>query len=82
MTLTHKIVAYDKTTERYVESYDVPPHVFDQVKRLASVGDRNPDAIGNYSLDAQTAQAIGTIIGAPLDTTRFIFYLEPVPSDD
>lgn len=77
MTIAHKIVAYDRLTELVASEHDVPAQKFDIVRQVAGVAPSDPEAIGNYRLSPPAAEEIGRIIGAPADTKRFDFYLEP-----
>jgi hypothetical protein len=79
MTIAHKLVGYDRKTESVGAEYDVPAQKFDLVRRIAGVHPDDRDAIGNYPLDGPAAEEIAKLIGAPLDTRRMDFFLEPAP---
>jgi hypothetical protein len=77
MTVTHKLVGYDRATEWVAAEYDLTPGDFEVIRRIVRVDPADADVIGNYQLDAPTAQEVGRIIGTALDTKRMDFFLEP-----
>ncbi|HEY1504099.1 MAG TPA: hypothetical protein VGF92_07355 [Stellaceae bacterium] len=77
MTITHKLVGYDKQSERVAAEYDVPEQKFDLVRRIVGVSHTDREAIGNYPLAAPAAEEVAKEIGLRLDTKRLDFFLEP-----
>ncbi len=77
MTVMHKLVGYDHDTEWVAAEYEIRAEDFDRIRRVVRIASTDPDAIGSYPLDAPTAQEVGRIIGADVDTRRMDFFLEP-----
>lgn len=72
----HALVGYDKVSERVAAEYELPTRELDHAKKVAGVGDDDPDAVMCYPLSPSQANDIAGAIGARLDTDALIFYLE------
>jgi hypothetical protein len=75
--ITHRLVGYDRTTGAVRVEYELPDAMLDFAKRLAGVGDDDPDAVFCYKLRASQARDFAGEIGAPYpDTNTMNFYME------
>ena len=50
MKVVHRFVAYDLETDRMKIRVDVPPEHLAEAKRIAAVGEDDPDATWSYPL--------------------------------
>lgn len=72
----HALVGYDKTTGRVAAEHEVPAQALPLAKRIAGVGEDDPDAVLSYMLTPRQALEIAEAIDAPADTRALNFYLE------
>ena len=83
---THRLVGYDRTSGCVAVEYDVPDHLLELAKGVASVGADDPQAVLCYRLDDLQARDLATAIGAKIDGNQLNFYLEgfaeAVPASD
>lgn len=77
MTVVHRLVGYDRRTDRMKARCDIPPDLLAEAKRIAGVGSEDPGAAWSYPLSAAQAQAIAQLIGTEIDPSRLEFFLEP-----
>lgn len=77
MRITHELVGYDPKTDLEAFAFRVPEGRDDDVKRLVSIPEDDPDAVFSYELEPAKARDIAGLIGAgPLDPA-LVYYLEP-----
>ena len=77
MTVVHRLVGYDRRSDRMRARRDIPPDLFAEAKRIAGVAPDDPDAAWSYPLSEAQAQAIAQLIGTEIDPSRLEFFLEP-----
>lgn len=77
MTVVHRLVGYDRRTDRMRTRCDIPHNVLAEAKRIAGVAPDDPDAAWSYPLSAARARAMAQLIRAEIDPDHFEFYLEP-----
>ena len=74
--VTHRLVGYDRITERVAEEFGIPDGVLPRAKELAGVPADDPDAVMCYRLDASAAHDLADILKARIDTERRDYFLE------
>jgi len=75
--ITHRLVGYDRTTERVVDEYDVPDAVLRQAKDIAKVPADDPDAALCYGpLAPNAARDLAGWIKAGINTDTRDYFLE------
>jgi hypothetical protein len=77
MKVVHRLVGYDRHTDRVKASCDIPPDVLAEAKRIAGVSPDDPDAAWSYPLSTNQARAIAQLIRVEIDRDRLEFFLEP-----
>jgi hypothetical protein len=77
MSLVHRLVGYDRRTDRMKTRSDIPPDLLAETKRIAGVGSEDPDAAWSYPLSAAQARAVAQLIGTEIDPSGLEFFLEP-----
>jgi|HubBroStandDraft_4_1064222.scaffolds.fasta_scaffold1772631_2 hypothetical protein len=75
--MVHRLIGYDRETEELAWQHDIPEAKLTVVKKIAKVDANDSDAIGSYELTASQAREIAGIIQQPINTRKYIFYLEP-----
>jgi len=73
----HRLVGYDRRSDRMRARCDIPSDLFAEAKRIAGVAPDDPDAAWSYPLSAAQAQAIAQLIGTGIDPDSLEFFLEP-----
>jgi len=76
MQVVHRLVGYDRDTDRAAIQFDVPDELLSEAKRIARVPDDDPDAAWSYPLANDQAGALAVLIGARLDAGNAEFFLE------
>jgi len=74
--ITHRLVGYDRTTERVVDEYDVPNDLLPQAKIIAHVPADDPDAAMCYPLAENEAQDLAGFLRARIDPFLRDYFLE------
>ena len=77
MKVIHRLVGYDRRTDRMKVRYEIPSGTLVEAKRIAGVASDDPDAAWSYPLSADQVRAISGLIRAPIDPDRLEFFLEP-----
>jgi hypothetical protein len=77
MTVVHRLVGYDRRTDRMKTRCDIPPDLLAEAKRIVGVAADDPDAAWSYPLSATKARAVAQLIGAEIDPRGVEFFLEP-----
>ena len=77
MSLVHRLVGYDRRTDRMKARWDIPGDRLDEAKRIASIAADDPEAAWSYPLSAAQAGAIAQPIGTDIDPDHLEFFLEP-----
>lgn len=76
MSLVHRLVGYDRCTDRMKARCDIPRELLAEAKRIAGVGSEDPDAAWSYPLSAAQARAVAQLIGTEFDPSGLEFFLE------
>jgi hypothetical protein len=74
--ITHRLVGYDRISERVAVEYEVPGRFLEFAKKVAKVRADDPEAVLCYRLDDLQAQDLAAAIGAKIDNDQLNFYLE------
>jgi hypothetical protein len=77
MKVVHRLVGYDRRTDRMKTSCNIPADVLAEAKRIAGVSSDDPDAAWSYPLSIQQARSIALLIQIEIDPNRLEFFLEP-----
>jgi hypothetical protein len=77
MSLVHRLVGYDRRTDRMKTRCDIPPDRLADAKRIAGIAPDDPDAAWSYPLSSAQARAMAQLIGTEIDPDHFEFFLEP-----
>jgi len=77
MNVVHRLVGYDRRSDRMKARCDIPPDRIAEAKRIAGVAPDDPGAAGSYPLSATQVQAIAQLIGAEINPDHLEFFLEP-----
>ena len=64
MRVIHRLVAYDRQSERMKMRFDIPEERLPDAKKLAQVPDDDPEASWSYPLTKAQASWLATLIGA------------------
>jgi hypothetical protein len=76
MTIVHRLVGYDRGTERVAFEQDIPPELFDTAKKIAGVPASDPNAAYGYELTAMQARDLAGTLGAAISPNEMDFFLE------
>ena len=76
MQIMHRLVGYDRQTDRMRHRFDIPDQLMPEVKRIARVATDDPDAAWSYPLTEAKTRRIARLIGAEADPGEAEFYLE------
>ena len=76
MRVIHRLVGYDKQTDRPKQRFDIPEDRLSRVKQIARVHEDDPDAVWSYSLSAAQAREVVNLVGAQLELQASEFFLE------
>jgi hypothetical protein len=77
MKVIHRLVGYDRRTDRMSVRYEIPSDALAKAKSIAGVALDDPGAAWSYPLSADQARAIAGLIQAPIDPDRLEFFFEP-----
>jgi hypothetical protein len=75
-SIFHRLVGYDRATQRVAAEHDISDHHLDFVKRVAGVARDDPEAALCYRLNSDQVREIAAVIGITIDADAFNFYLE------
>ena len=76
MKVIHRLVGYDKTTDRAKVRFDIADRFIGDAKRIAKVPDDDPQAVWSYPLTPEQVRKMAKLIGAELDLGKSEFFLE------
>lgn len=74
--ILHRLVGYDRATERVADEYAVSDSLLPQAKSLAHVPADDPDAAMCYPLTPAAARDLAGTMMARIDTDRRDYFLE------
>ncbi len=84
MRVIHRLVGYDRQTDRMRLRFDIPDHLMPEAKKIAKVPVDDPEAAWSYPLTEAKTRRIARLIGAQAEPNEAEFYLEafadPSPS--
>jgi len=73
MRIMHRLVGYDRQTDRMRLRFDIPDHLMPEAKKIAKVPSDDPDAVWSYPLTAAKIQRIARLIGVQTDPSEAEF---------
>ena len=76
MRVMHRLVGYDLDTDRMKVRVEVPLDLLAEAKRIAQVGENDPDAAWSYPLSDEQARELAALVGTGLEAGRMVFFLE------
>jgi hypothetical protein len=76
MRVRHRLVGYDRGTDRMKMHFDIPDGLLPDAKKIAQVGKDDPEAAWSYPLSNVQARSMANLIGAELDPAAAEFFLE------
>lgn len=74
--MQHRLIFYDRSTDRVGGLIDIPGTLLPQV--LAIAGILNADDLGEYPLGPRQVRDIAALVGFEPDVSRFEYHLEPL----
>lgn len=74
--LGHRLVGYDRTTQRVAGECYIPDNLMGWAKKLAHVPDDDPDAAMCYPLDNTEARDLAGAVGSFANTDQNEYFLE------
>src|SRR5437764_8478637 len=77
MKVIHRLVGYDKTTDRAKVRFDIADRFVGDVKRIAKVPDDDPEAVWSYPLTPEQVRKMAKLIGAEFDLGNPSSFLKP-----
>jgi hypothetical protein len=77
MTVVHWITGYDKESEQLATQLEIPKSQMRFAKSVANVSSDDPEAALSYPLTPEQAKRIAGAINKPIDTDRYLWFLEP-----
>jgi hypothetical protein len=85
MQLIHRLVGYDRRTDRLKQRFNIPTSRLADVKRIADVPQDDPDAVWSYQLSAAQARQVASVISSKLDPDAEFFleaFADPIGDAD
>ena len=79
--IKHRLVGYDRATERVADEYDLPEALLSAAKALARVPADDPEAAMCYPLAPPAARDLAGAVNARIDPERRDYYLEGFAAD-
>jgi len=76
MKVTHRLVGYDKKTDRAKVRFDIADRLLDDAKRIAKVPADDPEAVWSYPLTPHQVRKLAQLLGADFDLGKSEFFLE------
>jgi hypothetical protein len=76
MTVKHRLIGYDRRTDRMKQSFDVADQLLPAAKRIAHVPEDDPEAAWSYPLANEQVRQVADLIGAEVDPESAEFFLE------
>jgi hypothetical protein len=76
MQVVHRLVGYDRDTDRMKVQVEVPADLLPEAKRIARVPDDDPDAAWSYPLSSSQTRKLAALIGAGVEPGQALFFLE------
>jgi hypothetical protein len=76
MRVKHRLVGYDRHTDRIKVQFEVPDHLMPEAKKIARVPADDPDTVWSYPLSDAKARRLAHLIGAKAELEDTEFFLE------
>jgi hypothetical protein len=76
MRVIHRLVGYDRQTDRMKLRFEIPEHLMPEAKKIAKVPADDPEAAWSYPLTDAKARRLARLIGAEANLGEAEFYLE------
>lgn len=76
MQVVHRLVGYDRKTDRVKIRFEVPDNLLADAKRIAHVPTDDPEAAWSYPLTGDQARNLADLLGISLGSNRAAFFLE------
>jgi hypothetical protein len=76
MRMIHRLVGYDRSTERVMSQHDIPTQRLPVIKEIAKVPASDPDMIGSYILEDSEAKDVAGVLNVSIDATNQVFVVE------
>jgi hypothetical protein len=77
----HRLVGYDRQTDRMKVQFDIPDRLLPSAKKIAKVPDDDPDAAWSYPLSDAKARRLASLIGADVAERDTEFFVEAFSID-
>lgn len=72
----HRLVGYDRRTDRMTDQFDIPDHLFSDAKKIAKVHADDPGASWSYPLDGVQTKQLASLIGSRVTLKHAEYFLE------
>jgi hypothetical protein len=72
----HRLVGYDRVTDRVADEHDIPANLMPWARGLAHVPEDDPETAMCYPLEADDARRVAGAVGAAADTSKNDYFLE------
>lgn len=76
MRVMHRLVGYDRHTDRMKFQFDIPDDRLAEAKKIAKVSADDPDAVWSYPLTESGARRVASLIGVDVGAEDAEFFLE------
>jgi hypothetical protein len=76
MGIVHRLVGYDRQTDRMRLRFDVPVNLLPEAKEITKVPVDDPDTVWSYPLTGARVRGIARLIGVQADPSEAEFFLE------
>jgi hypothetical protein len=77
MTLRYRIILYNRTTDDFGGTIDIPQPLLPQVLAIAGIA-TTANELGEHVLTPEQVRDISSLIGFGADSFRFHYHLEPI----
>ncbi len=76
MQILHRLVGYDRQTDRMRVWFEVPDRLLPDAKKMAQAPGDDPEAAWSYPLSDSQACGVAGLIGAEIEPKEAEFFLE------
>lgn len=76
MSIVHRLIGYDRQTDRMRYRFDIPDSRMPDVKKIVQVPHDDPEAVWSYPLSNTQTRSLASLIGVQIDPDEAEFYLE------
>ena len=77
MSVVHRVVGYDKVSERLARACDVPAEFVGAARRIADAPEDVAEAPGAFPLGNTATMRLSALLGIPMSDTQYDWFLEP-----